>query len=133
MLSIPDSMLRPLGFNQRKNDILVVGGERCIALSECKGGKRNEAARHLVCPLGRFDFTNEIQPGSGAAVFANRRVLLHGTRRLDVDTKWMAKQGVEASKDYLSVKDNERLRNYLEDKWGDIGLKSQKFAEKILP
>jgi hypothetical protein len=25
------------------------------------------------------------------------RVLLHGTRRLDVETKWMAKQGVEAS------------------------------------
>jgi hypothetical protein len=39
-------------------------------------------------------------------------VLLHGTRRLDVDTKRMAKQGVEASKDMLSVKDNEKARNY---------------------
>ena len=31
----------------------------------------------------------------------------------------MAREGVEAAKDYLSVKDNERLRNYLEDKCVD--------------
>jgi hypothetical protein len=45
----------------------------------------------------------------------------------------MAKQGAEASKDTLSVKDNERLRNYLEDKCVEVRLKSQKFAEKVLP
>jgi hypothetical protein len=44
----------------------------------------------------------------------------------------MAKQGVEASKDMLSVKDNERARNYLEDKCVEVRLKSQKFAEKVL-
>jgi hypothetical protein len=44
----------------------------------------------------------------------------------------MAREGVEAAKDYLSVKDNERLRNYLEDKCVDVRLKSQKFAEKVL-
>ena len=59
-------------------------------------------------------------------------MLLHGTRRLDVDTKRMAKQGVEASKDMLSVKDNEKARNYLEDKCVEVRLKSQKFAEKVL-
>jgi hypothetical protein len=44
----------------------------------------------------------------------------------------MARQGVEAAKDYLSVKANERARNYLEDKCVDVRLKSQKFAEKVL-
>ncbi|MSP41593.1 MAG: extracellular solute-binding protein [Deltaproteobacteria bacterium] len=75
-------------------------------------------------------FVNWLLSKEGQEIYS--RVLLHGTRRLDVDTKWMAKQGVEASKDFLSVKDNERLRNYLEDKCVDIRLKSQKFAEKIL-
>ena len=45
---------------------------------------------------------------------------------------WMAKQGAEASNDALSVQDNERVRNYLEDKCVDGSLKSQKFAEKVL-
>ena len=76
-------------------------------------------------------FVNWLLSKEGQEIYS--RVLLHGTRRLDVDTKWMAKQGVEASKDYLSVKDNERLRNYLEDKCVEIRLKSQKFAEKVLP
>jgi len=44
----------------------------------------------------------------------------------------MVKEGVEAAKDYLSVKDNERLRNYLEDKCVEVRMKSQNFAEKIL-
>ena len=75
-------------------------------------------------------FVNWLLSKEGQEIYS--RVLLHGTRRLDVDTKWMAKQGVEASKDYLTVKDNERVRNYLEDKCVKIRLESQKFAEKIL-
>jgi ABC-type Fe3+ transport system substrate-binding protein len=82
-------------------------------------------------PNGTKVFVNWLLSKEGQELYS--RVLLHGTRRLDVDTKWMAKQGVEASKDYLTVKDNERLRNYLEDKCVDIRLKSQKFAEKVLP
>jgi len=75
-------------------------------------------------------FVNWLLGKEGQEIYS--RALLHGTRRLDVDTKWMAKQGVEASKDYLSVKDNDRRRNYLEDKCVDIRLKAQKFAEKVL-
>jgi hypothetical protein len=45
----------------------------------------------------------------------------------------MAKEGVEASKDHLSLKDNERLRNYLEDKCVEVRLKAQKFAQTVLP
>ncbi|TAJ97048.1 extracellular solute-binding protein [bacterium] len=60
------------------------------------------------------------------------KVMLHATRRLDVETKWMAKEGVEAAKDFLTLKDYDRLRNHLEDKCVEIRLRSQKFAEKIL-
>jgi iron(III) transport system substrate-binding protein len=60
------------------------------------------------------------------------RVMLHGTRRLDVDTKWMVKEGVETAKDFLSLKEYDKLRNHLEDKCVEIRLPSQKFAEKIL-
>jgi len=74
-------------------------------------------------------FVNWLLSKEGQELYS--RTLLHGTRRLDVDTKWMAREGVEAAKDYLNVKDNERLRNYLEDKCVDVRLKSQKFAEKV--
>jgi len=75
-------------------------------------------------------FVNWLLSKEGQEIYS--RVLLHGTRRLDVDTKWMAKQGVEASKDYLSVADNERKRNYLEDKCVDVRMKAQKFAASVL-
>lgn len=71
-------------------------------------------------------FVNWLLSKEGQELYS--RALLHGTRRLDVDTKWMAKEGVEASKDYLSLKENERLRNYLEDKCVEVRLKAQKFA-----
>ena len=75
-------------------------------------------------------FVNWLLSKEGQEIYS--RVLLHGTRRIDVDTKWMAKQGVEASKDSLSPKDNEKMRNYLEDKCVEVRLKAQKFAEKVL-
>ena len=75
-------------------------------------------------------FVNWLLGKEGQEIYS--RVLLHGTRRLDVETKWMAKQGVEASKDTLTPKENEKLRNYLEDKCVDVRLKAQKFAEKVL-
>ena len=76
-------------------------------------------------------FVNWLLSKEGQEIYS--RTLLHGTRRLDVETKWMAKEGVEASKDHLSLKDNERLRNYLEDKCVEVRLKSQKFAQTVLP
>ncbi len=60
------------------------------------------------------------------------KVMLQSTRRLDVETKWMAKEGVEAAKDFLSLREYEQQRNYLEDKCVGIRLPSQKFAETIL-
>jgi hypothetical protein len=39
-----------------------------------------------------------------------------GTRRLDVDTKWMSQIAVDAAKDVMTVAEYHRLRNHLEDK-----------------
>jgi iron(III) transport system substrate-binding protein len=60
------------------------------------------------------------------------KIMLQSTRRLDVDTKWMAKEGVDPAKDFLSFKDYDKQRNYLEDKCVGIRLPSQKFAETVL-
>ncbi|HEY2987035.1 MAG TPA: extracellular solute-binding protein [Candidatus Binatia bacterium] len=60
------------------------------------------------------------------------KVMLQSTRRLDVDTKWMTKEGVEPAKDFLSFKEYDRQRNYLEDKCVGIRMPSQKLAETIL-
>ncbi len=60
------------------------------------------------------------------------KVMLQSTRRIDVDTKWMVKEGVEPAKDFLALKDYEKQRNYLEDKCVGIRLPSQKLAEAIL-
>ena len=86
--------------------------------------------KHPPHPNAAKIFVNWLMSKEGQELYS--RVMLHGTRRLDVDTKWMAQEGVEAAKDFLTLKDYDTLRNHLEDKCVKIRLPSQKFAEKIL-
>jgi ABC-type Fe3+ transport system substrate-binding protein len=60
------------------------------------------------------------------------KVMQQGTRRLDVDTKWMASVGNEAAKDALTIEQYHKLRNHLEDKYKAVRVPAAKFAEKIL-
>ena len=60
------------------------------------------------------------------------KVMKQGTRRLDVDTKWMKQIGVDAAKDVMTIKDYHRLRNHLEDKVINVRRPAAKFAELIL-
>jgi hypothetical protein len=60
------------------------------------------------------------------------RIMENGSRRLDVDTKWLKEIGVSAAKDTLTVADYHRLRNHLEDKYSKVRVPAGKFAEKIL-
>ena len=53
------------------------------------------------------------------------------TRRFDVDTKWMAEHGVRASKDFLTVEENNRLENYGEDTVGKYWTQAAKIAEEV--
>jgi hypothetical protein len=56
----------------------------------------------------------------------------NGTRRLDVDTKWLNELGVQAAKDALTLQEYHRVRNHLEDKYTKVRVPAGKFAETIL-
>ncbi len=60
------------------------------------------------------------------------RIMQNGTRRLDVDTKWLKEIGVDAAKDVLTLQEYNRVRNHLEDKYIKVRVPSAKFAETIL-
>jgi ABC-type Fe3+ transport system substrate-binding protein len=60
------------------------------------------------------------------------KVMQSGTRRLDVDTRWLKQIGVDAAKDVLTVEEYHRLRNHLEDKYTKVRMPAAKFAEAIL-
>jgi ABC-type Fe3+ transport system substrate-binding protein len=60
------------------------------------------------------------------------KALTQGTRRLDVDTKWLAKIDSSAAKDVMTPEQFEKVRFYGEDvitDWRDPG---GEFARKIL-
>ena len=60
------------------------------------------------------------------------RIMQNGTRRLDVDTKWLKDTGISAAKDALTVQEYHRVRNHLEDKYTKVRVPAGKFAETIL-
>jgi len=60
------------------------------------------------------------------------RVMQNGTRRLDVNTKWLKDTGISAAKDAISVQEYHRIRNHLEDKYTNVRVPAGKFAEAIL-
>lgn len=60
------------------------------------------------------------------------KIMENGSRRLDVDTKWLNKIGVSAAKDTITVQEYHRLRNHLEDKYIRVRVPAGKFAEAIL-
>jgi ABC-type Fe3+ transport system substrate-binding protein len=60
------------------------------------------------------------------------RVMQNGTRRLDVDTKWLRELGVDAAKDSITLQEYHRVRNHLEDKYTKVRVPAGKFAETIL-
>jgi ABC-type Fe3+ transport system substrate-binding protein len=60
------------------------------------------------------------------------RVMQNGSRRLDVDTKWLRELGVDAAKDSITLQEYHRVRNHLEDKYTKVRVPAGKFAETIL-
>jgi len=60
------------------------------------------------------------------------KIMENGSRRLDVDTKWLNKVGVSAAKDTITIQEYHRLRNHLEDKYTKVRIPAAKFAETIL-
>ena len=56
-----------------------------------------------------------------------------GTRRLDVETRWLKDLGINAAKDTITLQEYNRVRNHLEDKYAEgQDLPAGRFAEMIL-
>ena len=60
------------------------------------------------------------------------KIMENGSRRLDVETKWLNKIGVSAAKDTITIQEYHRLRNHLEDKYTKVRVPAGRFAETIL-
>jgi iron(III) transport system substrate-binding protein len=75
-------------------------------------------------------FLNWLLGPEGQALYS--RAMIQATRRLDVETKWMAAVGTRAAKDVMSVEDYHRLRNHLEDQVIRVRVPAMKFAREIL-
>ena len=55
------------------------------------------------------------------------------TRRLDVDTRWLAELGTRAAKDLITVEQFHKWENQSEDKIHSVRGPARDFAQKILP
>ncbi|HEY2987121.1 MAG TPA: extracellular solute-binding protein [Candidatus Binatia bacterium] len=75
-------------------------------------------------------FVNWLLSKEGQELYV--KVMHQSTRRLDVDTKWLQTEGVQAAKDVLTIEQYHKLRNHLEDKYTTVRLPSAQFAEQIL-
>ena len=61
------------------------------------------------------------------------KVFGQATRRLDVDTSWMAEIGVRPAKDNITIDNFYKWQNALEDKDLTVRRPSLEFARKMLP
>ena len=75
-------------------------------------------------------FVNWLLSKEGQELYV--KVMHQSTRRLDVDTKWLQAEGVQAAKDVLTIEQYHKLRNHLEDKYTTVRLPAAQFAEQIL-
>jgi iron(III) transport system substrate-binding protein len=75
-------------------------------------------------------FVNWLLSKEGQELYG--RALTQGTRRLDVDTKWLAKFNTPAAKDITTPEDYERVRFYGEDIISEWREPAGEFARKIL-
>ena len=90
------------------------------ALSVVKGSPHPNASKVFI---------NLLLGKEGQEIYG--KAMGQATRRFDVDTKWMAEHGVRASKDFLTVEENNRLENYGEDTINNYWAKSAKIAEEV--
>ena len=75
-------------------------------------------------------FVNWLLSKEGQEVYG--KAMGQATRRLDVDTKWLMEHGTRASKDFLTVEENNRLENYGEDTVTVIWTKATAIANEVL-
>lgn len=100
-------------------EVYVSGGSGNVAI--IKGAPHPNAAKV---------FLNWFLGHEGQEIFS--RAMGQGTRRLDVDTRWLKKFGVIAAKDSLTPDQYPTLENQSEEKILNVREPAAKFARKIL-
>ncbi|HEY7554043.1 MAG TPA: extracellular solute-binding protein [Candidatus Binatia bacterium] len=75
-------------------------------------------------------FINWLLSKEGQEVYG--KAMGQATRRLDIDTKWLLEYGTKASKDFLTVEQNDRLENYGEETIKNYWARATKIAEEVL-
>jgi ABC-type Fe3+ transport system substrate-binding protein len=75
-------------------------------------------------------FVNWLLSKEGQEVYG--KAMGQATRRLDVETRWLTENGIRASKDFLTLEENNRLENYGEDTVNTYWAKATKIAQEVL-
>ena len=74
-------------------------------------------------------FVNWLLSKEGQEVYG--KAMGQATRRLDVETKWLTEYGTRASKDFLTVEENNRLENYSENTLNNYWVNATKIANEV--
>jgi len=97
---------------------------------EATGGYGVGMLKNAPHPNAAVVFVNWLLSKEGQELWG--QAMLDGTRRLDVDTKWLAKHDVVAAKDDLTVPEYHKFRNHLEDYCVKVRGPATELAKKIL-
>jgi ABC-type Fe3+ transport system substrate-binding protein len=126
-----------LGLSQRFVDPFVNAGlpiKPLLSIKEGLGGSNGfgtvAVMKNAPHPNAAKVYINWLLGKEGQDLYS--RALTQGTRRLDVDTKWLAKFNTPAAKDVTTPEEFEKVRFYGEDiitEWREPG---GEFARKIL-
>lgn len=86
--------------------------------------------RNSTRPNAAKLFVNWLLSKEGQEIYG--KAMGQATRRLDVDTRWLVDFGTKASKDFLSVEENQKRENSSEEVLTQLWPKAIKLANEIL-
>ncbi|HSC40662.1 MAG TPA: extracellular solute-binding protein [Candidatus Binatia bacterium] len=126
-----------LGLAQRFVDPYIKGGLPIKVLTSIKEGMGGSNGFGTVAVMGNAPhpnaakvYINWLLGKEGQELYG--RALTQGTRRLDVDTKWLARFNTPAAKDKITPEEFEKIRFYGEDVIINWREPAGEFARKIL-
>jgi ABC-type Fe3+ transport system substrate-binding protein len=126
-----------LGLSQRFVNPYIKAGLPIKTLSSLKEGTSGSngfgtvaVMRNAPHPNAAKVYINWLLSKEGQELYS--RALTQGTRRLDVDTKWLAKFNTPAAKDITTPEEYEKIRFYGEDIITEWREPAGEFARKIL-
>ena len=97
---------------------------------EATGGYAVGILKNALHPNAAKVFVNWLLSKEGQEIWG--QAMTDGTRRIDVDTRWLAKHDVVAAKDDLTIQEYHKFRNHLEDYCVKVRGPATELAKKIL-